>query len=125
MIYDFNNTIEVERCRKRFTSLLARKALVEVREARKSEDNNQKRKYFHTILRFCARELGWTNFEYFKAWAIVKCGYYQEIDGVQIRDRTSEMNAKVYSRLIDDFINFIEQEHGVIVPRIDEEWEKL
>ena len=120
MIYDLATNEGIERCKKRLNALVKKQAKAEVTEATDA-GSDQQRKYFHSMLQVVARDRGY-EFEDFKEAIIIHLGYYQEILGEKVRDKTSKMNKKVYSMLISDFMMWSEVE-GFAMPT-QEQWEE-
>jgi len=124
MIYDLNNDIEVERCRKRFKSLLARKAKVEVKEAKKNRSLDQNA-YYHKLIQILADDIC-DSFESVKFDSKIELGFYIESrQGNKIPESTATMSSKRMTELIDRFRMWAESFHVVYLPTPEEYWKGL
>jgi hypothetical protein len=113
MIYDLSTEDGINRCKKRLNALANKKARAEVKEAT-DDGSDPQRKYFHAIVRMVARDRGYV-FEKCKEALILMLGYYTEVMGAKVRQKTTEMSKKEYSRLIDDLFNWcIDQGYTMI-----------
>jgi hypothetical protein len=113
MIYDLSTEEGIERCKKRLNALAKKKAKAEVKEAT-DDGSDPQRKYFHAIVRMVARDRGHV-FDKCKEALILMLGYYTEVMGAKVRQKTTDMSKKEYSRLIDDLFNWcIEQGYTMI-----------
>lgn len=113
MIYDLSDTKGVEACKKRLNALAKKKVKVDVKQAKKDGTDKQ-RKYFHKILRIVAQDRG-EFFEDFKEAIILHLGYYKEVLGQKVRQKTAMMSKKEYSRLIDDYFLWANSEGYVLM----------
>ena len=104
MKYDTTKENELASLRKRATALIKKGAVVELTEA-KEDGSDPQRKYLHALMQIVARDRGFT-FDSFKEAIIIHLGYYTEILGEKVRQKTSKMSKLEYGRLIDDFYNW-------------------
>lgn len=130
MIYDLSNSIQSERAKRRFDSLISSGRLIELKEITKRSlsQNN----YLHLIISYLAMELGLT-VEY------VKQAYYKyesnydlfygsenHIDGItkktySVSRSSSDLTKEEMTLSIERFRNFSSQICGIYLPEPNEE----
>ena len=115
--YDTKTEDGLKKFRARGAFLIKKGEVVELTIA-KEDATDPMRKYLHAIMQIVAKDRG-IAFPKFKEAIIIHLGYYQDIMGVKVRQHTTEMSKKEYSRLIDDYYRWTIDE-GYLIPTSDE-----
>ena len=108
MSYDLSTQEGINNCKKRLNALAKKKATVDIKVI-KEDHSEPQRKYFHAMLKIVADDIGYY-FDDFKEAIVIHLGYYDEILGEKVRNKTSKMNKETYSELISKFLMWCDTE---------------